>query len=128
VFVNGRTTPDQRGPDHDGILRARISGIARRHARWGALTEAEETEGAAELREVADGRTDLLAQEAGVELGFAESQGEHERARAEQIARLCRMAGADEDLIPRWTEVGRERAEQAGRPPFSRPGRMPRRP
>jgi hypothetical protein len=38
------------------------------------------------------------------------------------------LAGADEDLIPRWAEIGRERAELAGRPPFSRPGRIPRRP
>ena len=68
---------------------------------------------------MAAGRADLLAEEAGIEAGFAESQGDHERARAGQIARLCRRAGADEDLIPRWTEVGRERAEQAGRPPFS---------
>ena len=120
--------PDRSGPDSDRILIARISGIARRHARWGGLTEAEEAAGAAELREVAAGRTDLLAEETGIEIGFAESQGEHERARAEQIARLCRLAGADEALISRWVEVGRERAEQAGKAPFSRPGRAPRRP
>jgi hypothetical protein len=117
---------DRPGPDRDRLLIARISGIARRHARWGGLTEAKEAAGAAELREVAAGRTDLLAEELGIELGFAETQGEHERVRAEQIARLCRLAGADEDLIPQWTEVGRERAEKAGKPPFSRPGRAPR--
>jgi hypothetical protein len=119
---------DRPAPDHDRLLIARISGIARRHACWRGLTEAEEAAGAAELREVAAGRSDLLAEEAGIEVGFAESQGEHEQARAEQIASLCRLADADEDLIPRWISVGRERAEQAGRPPFSRPGRSPRRP
>jgi hypothetical protein len=34
---------------------------------------------------------------------------------------LCRLAGADEDLIPQWIEIGRERAEEAGRSPFSQP-------
>jgi len=82
--------------------------------------------GTAELRDAAAGRTDLLAEEAGIEVGFAASQGEHDRARAEQVARLCRLADADESLIPRWAEVGRERAELAGKPPFSRPGRAPR--
>jgi hypothetical protein len=113
---------DRPSPDVDRLLIARISGIARRHARWGGLTEAEEAAGAAELRDVAAGRTDLLAEEAGIELGSAETQGEHERARAEQIRRLCRLAGAEEDLIPRWAEVGREPARLAGKPPFSQPG------
>jgi len=116
---------DRPGPDVDRLLIARISGIARRHARWGDLTEAEEAAGAAELREVAAGRTDLLAEEAGIELGFAESQGKHEQARAKQIVSLCRLAGADEGLIPRWAEVGCERARLTGRPPFSQPVRRP---
>jgi hypothetical protein len=78
---------------------------------------------------VAGGRTDLLAEQAGIGQGFAESQGEHEQARAEQTARLCRLAEADEDLIPGWAEIGRERAELAGKPPFSWPAwRPPRRP
>jgi hypothetical protein len=117
---------DHHVTDRDRLLVARLSGIARRHARFGGLTEAEEAAGAAELREAAAGRADLLAEQAGIELGFAESQGEHEQARAQQVARLCRLAGADEELIPGWIEVGRERAEQAGRLPFSRPGRTPR--
>jgi hypothetical protein len=54
--------------------------------------------GVAELREVAGWRTDLLAEQAGVGLGFAERQGQHEQALAEQIARLCRLAVA-RDLI-----------------------------
>ncbi len=45
-------------------------------------------------------------------------QGEHERACAEQIGRLCRLAGADEDLIPQWVEEGR-RLAQARRMPRS---------
>jgi hypothetical protein len=120
---------DRPSSDADRLLIARISGIARRHARWGGLTEAEEAAGATELREAAAGRADLLAEEAGIEVGFADSQGEHERARAEQIARLCRLAGADESLIPPWIEEGRRRAEARRHPPFSQPGRRaPRRP
>jgi hypothetical protein len=80
---------------------------------------------AVELREVGAGRTDLFAEEAGIELGFAESQGKHVQARAEQIVRLCRLAGADDGLIPRWAEIGRERAERNGRPPFSQSVRRP---
>ena len=74
---------------------------------------------------MAAGRTDLLAEEAGIEPGFAESQGKHEQARAKQIVSLCRLAGADEGLIPRWAEIGRERAKLTGRPPFSQPVRRP---
>jgi hypothetical protein len=70
---------------------------------------------------VADGRTDLLAEEAGIELGFAQSQGDHERARAEQIARLCRRAGANEHLIPEWVEEGKRRAEERRMPRSARP-------
>lgn len=76
----------------DRILIARLSGIAGRHARWGGLTTDQEAAGAAELAEVAAGRVDLLAQEGGISVGFAEAQGEHERARAAQIARLCHLA------------------------------------
>jgi hypothetical protein len=84
----------------------------------GELTEGEAAAGAAELREIADGRADLLAEAAGTGLGFYEGQPLFEdRARAE--ARLLIAAGADEALIPEWAEEGRRRAEAAQRPPFS---------
>lgn len=35
------------------------------------------------------------------------------------MAELCRLAGADEDAIPRWIEEGRRRAASAALPPFS---------
>ena len=38
------------------------------------------------------------------------------------MAELCRMAGADEALIPQWIDEGRCRAEAAQPPPFSRVG------
>lgn len=117
---------DRPGPDRDLLLTARLDGIAKRHARWGGLTEAEIAAGATELRDVAGGRGDLLAEVAGLVLGTSEGKGEEYQARAQAVAELCRMAGADEDLIPQWTQTGRERAEQAGRPPFSQPPRITR--
>lgn len=70
----------------------------------------------AELCEVANGRADLLAEVAGVGIGFA---AEWNEPRARQAADLCRLAGADEALIPRWIEVGQERRANANLPPFS---------
>jgi hypothetical protein len=111
--------------DTDRLLVARISGIALRHARWHEPTEGETAAAVADLREVAGDRPDLLAEQAGILLGFHEGGLDEPRAKA--AASFCIAAGADQDLIPRWVTVGRERAEFAGRPPFSRPGRAPRR-
>jgi hypothetical protein len=119
---------DRPGPDRDRLLVARISGIAQRPARWGALTEDEKPAGAAEQRGVADDRSDLLAEVAGIALGTSEGKGEEYQSRAQAMAELCIAAGADEALIPRWIEEGRRRAEAASLPPFSRPGRPPPRP
>jgi hypothetical protein len=119
--------------DHDRtgsgrLLTARLSGIALRHARWGGLTEAEEASGAAELREAAGDRGDLLAEVAGLAVGSAKNRGPEYEARGQAVAEPCRMAGADEALIPQWIQEGHRRAEAAKLPPFSRPGRAPRRP
>jgi hypothetical protein len=81
----------------------------------------------AELREILAGRDDgpaLLAEVAGVRLGFYEGEPGEPRARA--VARFCIAADADESLIPEWIEEGRRRAEAARFPPFSQPGRAPR--
>jgi hypothetical protein len=118
---------DRHPSVRDRLLVARISGIAKRHARWGDLTEAHKTAGAAELREVAGDRSDLLAEEAGIALGTSEDKGPEYRAQAEVIAELCRLAGADESLIPEWIDEGRRRAKTARLPPFSQPGKSPRR-
>ena len=59
----------------DRILVARLSGAAGRLSRWGALDDAQADAGAAELRELAGGRGDLLAEVAGLSLGSAESKG-----------------------------------------------------
>ena len=65
-----------------------------------------------ELRELAGGRADLLARVAGIFEGA--SGGELDEPLARQAARLCRLAGADESLIPQWIAEGRRRA--GGRP------------
>jgi hypothetical protein len=103
-------------PQADRILVARLSGAAGRLSRWGALDDAQADAGAAELRELAGGRGDLLAEVAGIRLGTAESKGPEYVAQAEAIARLCRAAGADQQAVSEWAEEGRRRAAAARRP------------
>jgi hypothetical protein len=112
-------TRDRPGPDHDRLIVARLDCIAQRHARWGAATEDEMTAGAAELRELAGDRPDLLAEVAGIALGASEGKGPEYGARSQAVAGLCRLAGADEDAIPSWIKEGRRRAASAALPPFS---------
>jgi hypothetical protein len=102
----------------DRILVARLSGAAGRLSRWGALDDTQADAGAAELREMAGGRGDLLAEVAGLAVGTAASKGREYEAQAEAIAQLCRAAGADLEAIGGWTEEGRRRIE-ARRPPLS---------
>jgi hypothetical protein len=128
VFDSGRVDRDHYQAGSGRLLSAHLLGIALRRARWGGLTEAENASGAAELREVAGDRGDLLAEVAGLAVGWAHNRGPEHEARGQAVAELCRMAGADEALIPQWIREGRRRAEAAQLPPFSRPGRPPRRP
>jgi hypothetical protein len=117
MFDPGQVAQDHYRTGSDRLLSARLSGIALRHARWGGLTAAEKAAGAAELKEVA-----------GLALGSAGSKGPEYEARGQAVAELCQMAGADQAQIPPWIQEGRRRAEAAKLPPFSRPGRTPRRP
>jgi hypothetical protein len=128
TFDPGQMPRDHYQAGSGRLLSSRLSSIALRHARWGGLTEAEKASAAAELREVAGDRGDLLAEVAGLALGSAKNKGPEYEARGQAAAELCRMAGADEALIPQWIQEGRRRAEAAQLPPFSRPGRPPRRP
>src|ERR1700759_671840 len=58
---------DQRAqPETDRILVAQLTGEARHHARWRPLTGEEEAAALAELRALAGGRADLLAEGGGV--------------------------------------------------------------
>jgi hypothetical protein len=104
-------------PQADRILVPEIHGEARHHARWRDLTEAEEAATVAALRELADGRADLLAEVAGLLEGFAE--GELDEPLARQSAMLCRNAGADPEPIPAWIEEGQRRRAATRMPPMS---------
>ena len=105
------------GPEADRILVAQLTGEARHHAKWRPLTEQEEAVALAELRALAVGRADLLAEVAGIFEGT--SEGELDEPLARSAARLCREAGADPEAIPAWVEEGRRRAANARRPPFT---------
>ena len=101
----------------DRILVAQLTGEARHHARWRPLTGEEEAAALAELRALAGGRGDLLAEVAGIFEGT--SEGELDEPLARSAARLCRQAGADAGAIPGWIEEGRRRSANARHPPFS---------
>ena len=109
---------DQRArPEADRILVAQLTGEARHHARWRPLTGDEESAALAELRALAGGRADLLAEVVGIFEGT--SEGELDEPLARSAARLCRQAGADPEAIPAWIEEGRRRSANARQPPFS---------
>jgi len=101
----------------DRILFAQIAAIAGRHARWRALTAAEEAAAIDELTETAAGRADVLAEYAGLAIGCHEH--EIDAARYQRAAELCLKAGADATLISRWIDEGRRRAAAAATIPFS---------
>ena len=73
---------DHSRTDSSRLLSARLSGIALRHARFGGLTAAEKASGAAELKEVAGDRGDLLAEVAGLMLGSARARARSTRPEA----------------------------------------------
>src|SRR5260370_3301543 len=104
-------------PDADRLRYAQIAGAAARHAQGWRLRPNEEAVALAELTEAAAGRAGLLAERAGTALGFGE--GRPDAARYQQIAELCIAAGADQALIERWIEVGRERAAAVAAIPYT---------
>jgi hypothetical protein len=106
---------DRPGPNADRILVAQLTGEVRHHAKWRPLTAEEETAAVTELRALAGGRADLLAEVAGIFEGT--SEGELDEPLARSAAQLCRLAGADEALTPQWVTEGRRRAAAARMPP-----------
>jgi hypothetical protein len=106
---------DRSAPVADRLLVAQLTGTARHHARWRDLTQDEQAAAVTELRDLAAGRADLLAQVCGIFEGA--SAGRHDEPLARQAAALCRLAGADDALIPQWTAEGRRRAQAARQPP-----------
>jgi hypothetical protein len=74
------------------------------------LTAEEEATAVAELKQAA-GWAALLAECAGLALGYGEHQ--LDAARYRHIAELCVAAGVDQMLVEAWIEVGRQRASAA---------------
>ena len=108
---------EQPGPGSDRLIVARISGVAMRHACRREPAVDEMAAAVAELCEVAGDRPGLLAEEAGILLGFHEGGLEEPRARS--AAQLLIAAGADESRIPGWAGEGRCRAGLRRHPPSS---------
>jgi hypothetical protein len=104
-----------RRPQADRILVAQLTGEARHRARWRELTADEEAAAVTELRALAAGLANLLAEVAGIFEGA--SKGRHDNPLARQAAGLCHKAGADPAAIPAWVEEGRRRRAIARRPP-----------
>jgi hypothetical protein len=110
--------PSGAEADPERVLAARITGTAARYARGARpLTVAEETEAVARITEVAAGRSDLLAQVAGLAIGFYE--GTLNEPRHQQAAQLLIKAGANQEQIPGWIEEGRRRARAAKHIPYT---------
>ncbi|HEV8527980.1 MAG TPA: hypothetical protein VGS60_10585 [Actinomycetes bacterium] len=100
----------RRKPDPDGITRAGIAGTASHYASGKPL---DVDAAVAELREIANGRGDLLAERAGVIFGFHDEDARDGRwPRRALEAALCIAAGADLTRLTEWIAVGQERAER----------------
>src|SRR5512132_4548718 len=99
----------RRPPDPDGITTAQLAGTVGRYVSRKPLdVEAAVTE----LREIADGRGDLLAERAGITLGFYARESRNEwQSKALQAALLI-AAGADLTRLTEWIAVEQERAER----------------
>jgi hypothetical protein len=99
----------RRKPNPDGIISANIAGTAGRCVSRKPL----DVEAAvAELREIANGRGDLLAERAGITLGFYARENRDEWPRKALAAALLIAAGADLTRLTEWVAVGQERAQR----------------
>lgn len=101
----------------DQLLAARIAGVCSHHGASGQIDDLDAA--VAELREVAGDRPDLLAEHAGLCLGWAEAVIPILASRFRAEADLCVVAGADPERIRQWIPVGRERAEAARQTPYT---------
>jgi hypothetical protein len=99
----------RRRPDPDGITTDQLAGTTSHYVSRKPL----DVEAAvAELREIAGGRGDLLAERAGVTLGFYAHENRDEwQGKALQAALLI-AAGADLTRLTEWIAEGQRRAER----------------
>jgi hypothetical protein len=102
---------EQAARERDQLTVARLTGAAWRHASEWEPARAQTATAVRELREIAGGRGDLLAEVAGLLIGYYRRTAEELKARA--AAYYCITAGANLDLIPRWIETGCSRAAAA---------------
>jgi hypothetical protein len=96
----------------DRLIVAEIAGVTRGHVPLSGQYPRGEEAAVADVRAVARGRADLLAQFAGTYLGLSAMQLVDQRA-AQMVAQasLAARAGADMDQIGPWISVGVERGE-----------------
>jgi hypothetical protein len=99
----------RRKPDADGITTAEVAGTAGRHVSRKPL---DVDAAVAELCEIANGRGDLLAERAGITLGFYAGENRDERQRKALQAVLLIAAGADLTKLTEWIVEGQQRAER----------------
>jgi hypothetical protein len=106
--------------ERDRQTVARLTGAAWRNASSREPDEEQADVAVRELRGIAAGRGDLLAEVAGLLIGYYRQTAEERKARA--AAYYCIAAGAGLELIPRWIEVGCSRAAAARLIPPAVPG------
>jgi hypothetical protein len=98
-------------PEPDRLLVTQTAGSATLPGPGGRLAADPEAAVAAELNQASAGWAALLAECAGLVLGYGEHRSD--AARYRRIADLCIAAGVDKTLIEAWIEVGRQRATSA---------------
>ncbi|HEY5784819.1 MAG TPA: hypothetical protein VIT65_08575 [Microlunatus sp.] len=94
-------------PDPNRMLAAAILGEARRLAVGaGSISEAQQL-----IQDLADGRHDLIAQEAGLAAGYWSASVHREHPVELLTAGLLIVSGPmDFDTVAHWVEIGRKRA------------------
>ena len=96
-------------PNPDGITTAQLAGTV---GRFVSRKPLDVETAVTELREIANGRADLLAERAGITLGFYARENRDEWPHKALAAALLIAARADLTKLMEWIAVGQERAER----------------
>ena len=98
----------------DRLILAWISGVASRRCPFAGRPPERDGDAIAELAQAAQGRADLLAEHAGMCLGFAAADLIPQYAAKHiAVASLCIMAGGDMDQVALWIPVAFKRVDDA---------------